>query len=363
MSKTFMDILAAEEVFREFSTPISDPAAEEFRPYTYYMRSDGALVFCTAVFSENGRPLILGEPVRFPRILEMDTLARRETLFNRPFYSITKVCSAGSMENAQDVQKREVSKIIEASEGQILPLRERAYYTGAAFRPEEFSYAFSPRTAYRHAVAIGNEKVAETTKWVTGASSITPEDLGMTGSAMFGIIDADDEDVDMVYFGDLETLLTIRRAIRDGVERGLYRPLNEFGKIWPLRIWLSDRVQQCPFFVLKNPSDSFVHGSEVLEIEPVAGTLEVTVTDDSMNMVSPIVLGIGEVRIGNSAAAALPLILNNTFYRGDFYEGDRLSITRSFTATLATPDRGKIKVYLVREWNVVHKAESASNPS
>lgn len=355
MSNRFMDGLAVEAIFREFSTPISDPAAEEFRPYTYYMRSDGVLVFCTAVFSEGGRPLILGEPVRFPRIIELETLARREILFNRPFYSITKVCSAGSMENAQDAQKREVVRIIEASEGRILPLREKPYYTGAAFRPEEFVYAFSPRTAYRHAVSIGNAKVVEATEWVTSISSITPDDLGMTGSAMFGIIDADDEDVDMVYFGDLETLLTIRRAIRRGVEEGRYRPLNEFGKIWPLRIWLSDRVQQCPFFVLGNPGDSFVHGAEVLSVEPLAKTLKVTVSDDRMNMVSPIVLGVGDVRIGETPAPDFPLVLNNTFYRGDFYEGDRLSVSRAFEATILTRDRSEVRVYLVREWNVVKK--------
>jgi hypothetical protein len=339
-------------MFLEYARPVSED--EVYSPYSYYMRKDGTLIFCTGVLREGKQILILAEPVRFPRIVEIETLARRESLFDFPFYSITKVCNEGSMENAQDVQKGEVLKIIAASEGSIMDFRERSYYGGAVFLPSEMAFAFSPRQAWRKAVEIGNDKVKRTSEWVTSVSSITRDDLGMTGSGMFGIIDADDEDVDMVYFGSLEQLLQIRFAIRDGVVNGRFRALEEFGKVWPLRVWLNEDIQQCPFFVLRDPSESFAYKAQI-DITDQIAEIEFTVSDDRMNMISPIVLKTENVTIGGSAAPALPLVITNTFYRGDFYEGDRLHGSSAMIATLTTFGGDSFPVYLVKEWNVLSK--------
>ncbi|MBN2803265.1 MAG: hypothetical protein JXR91_09235, partial [Deltaproteobacteria bacterium] len=350
--RDFFNKLKKNIMFQKFAKEINKTDIKDISPYTYFMRNDGALIFCTAILAEKGEPLFLGEPVRFPRLVEIDTLARREVLFGMPFYSITKVCDQGSMENAQEVQKREVNKIIEASYGELYGFETRPYYGGAVFRMEDLAYAFTCRLAYKNAIDVNNKKVQEVTEWITGCSGIETENLGMTGSGVFGIIDAEDEDVDMVYYASLEKLLIIRNEIRSGVLEGRFAPLNEFGKIWPLRIWLSPRVQQCPFFVLSNPEESFMHNSEI-KITEWYNSFEFKVVDDSLNMISPIILKIGDVKIDGKEAPSYPLVINNTFYRGDFYNNYKIKSEHCAHIKIKKSKGVIIDAYLIVEWNVM----------
>lgn len=339
-------------MFQKFSKEVTKTSFKDITPYTYLMRKDGTLLFCTGILSEGGEPLFLGEPVRFPRIVEIDTLARREELFEMPYYCITKVCDEGSMENAQEIQQNEVNKIIEASNGELKGFNKRPYYGGAVFRLDELSRVFTCRKAYENAIDINNDKVIETTEWVTQSSGIDKSNLGMTGSGVFGIIDAEDEDVDMVYYESLECLLKIREEIRNGVKNGKFQSLIEYGKTWPLRIWLSKNVQQCPFFVLKDPKSNFMYQAEINVIK-WHEKFEFTVADDSMNMISPIILETDSVSINDKSAPSYPLVINNTFYRGDFYKGQRLLSSKTADIEVKTKDGKIIKAYLIVEWNVV----------
>ena len=170
------------------------------------------------------------------------------------------------------------------------------------------------------------------------------ERLGLTGGSLVGLEEEDDEDVDLVFAGPMDFLLQVRGEIRAGIAEGRYRPIEQFGKTWSLRVWLDDETQLCPFFVVTADAERPLAGCAVEVLGP-REDVELVVTDDRHNMVSPTVLGTeGDVEL---------LVITNTINRGDFWAGQRLAVSAPMSIRVHGPDGTCRDAVLASGWGQV----------
>lgn len=301
-------------LFRRLGRPVAPDTV--LHPYSYVMRSDGTFVFLVASMRVDGEDLWFGEPVRLPKPPGYEGRARDELLFDRPYLNVMKIFEDGTVDTGQDVQAREIDAIVAHATSSVAPLRRTPLQSGAIFTRDEIVWTFEFSAALDWVLERATPLLTRAMAWVE-ERGLPRERLGLTGGSLVGLEEEDDEDVDLVFKGPMDFLLSVRDEIRRGIAEGRYRPIEQFGKVWSLRVWLDDETQLCPFFVVDPPGEGPLAGAEVEVLGP-GEDVELVVADDRWNMVSPTVLGTeGEAEL---------LVVTNTINRGDFWNGQRLHV-------------------------------------
>lgn len=312
-------------------------------PYSYVMRHDGTFIFLVAHMRVDGEDLYFGEPVRLPKPPGYLGKARDESLFDEPYLNVMKIFEDGTVNTGQDVQRREIDAIVSFETSSIAPLRRSPLQSGALFSKEEIVWTFDFSSALDWVWERATPLLKSAMAWAE-ALKLPRGNLGLTGGSLVGLEEEDDEDVDLVFHGSLDFLLQVRREIRQGIVEGRYRPIEQFGKTWSLRVWLDDETQLCPFFVV-GPQDECPLADCNVELLERREDVELTVTDDRFNMVSPTVLSTSGDYEG--------LIVTNTINRGDFWEGQRLLVRRPLAVRVHPREGAPYEAALASGWGQV----------
>jgi len=348
----FIEKIKQHPLFQKFASH-PDPESP-FGLYEYIMRKDGVLMFPVSVLADKEkRTFICVEPVRFPGIKNYKGLAKNEIFFGQPFLSIMKIFSDGTMKNSQEIQELEMQKILEAHKGALMPLQKMEVYAGSIEYPENIVAIFNGHKALQACLELNSQAVKKVIKWLKENTDIKEENLGLTGSTALAKIDARDEDVDIIIRADIDKLNQVKLSILNGIAKGIYKPVHEFGKTWPLRIYLDETVELCPFFdIIEGGHPLYEAHFKILKREI---KLKAIVEDDTYNMVSPIILKIKVLKSSINLNNIEELIINNTFNRGDFQTGDIIEITNCSLCEINSQTNKIYRALLVTDWNVTEK--------
>jgi predicted nucleotidyltransferase len=149
--------------------------------------------------------------------------------------------------------------------------------------------------------------------------------LGVTGSLAYGHM-ADDEDIDLAFFGTPEHNMSIAQQIWKLTYTDPKRRCVEYGKFWPLRFYQGG-ILICCFFVYSDRKDIPVMSQEVeLLREPV--TAFGTVVDNLHSIYMPVVMRLGDVYIDGVRGDDIDLIIYDSSLRGEFYNNERLHVMK-----------------------------------
>ncbi len=359
--RAMYSVLLRDERFLTLAQPVTSKT--RLGVSQYYMRYDGVFCFLTAVLREpSGREIILANPLRFP--YDPKASPRRpylsqkyEYLFSLHLKTTTKVKNShGRKDHACQIE--EGWRIKFNQENSRNPIRGFYFHPEGlcncpVFKRENFIFEFPIKPALHYMLFQRKfEPLVKGVKWLLEEAHRKPyaklkpfelSELGATGSSSFGD-EEDKEDFDVVYFGTVERLRSIRNFIRDGMHYGTFDPIYPSQKRKP-RVYnnevivelINQRLLMCPFFVLDDHVYDPLDHARIVPIERLHW-LKATVVDDSGNMLTPSYVKVIEMGgyLWNTYGlnGPVPLILMHGFRRGDFYRRDRLIIKKPFVARI-----------------------------
>ncbi len=355
--RAMYSVLFNDERFLTLAEPVSRDT--RLGVSQYYMRYDGVFCFQTAVLREpSGRELILANPLRFPfdpGASEIRPYLSRkyEHLFGLHMKTTTKVKNShGRKDHA--CQLDEGWRIWTNQKNSRNPIQGFYFHPQQlcncpVFRRDNFVFGFPVRPALHYMLFQRKfEPIVKGVQWLLEEAHRKPfaklhpielAELGATGSSSFGD-EEDKEDFDVVFYGNLQRLRSIRNFLLDGIRHGTFDPVFA-GQVRKPRVYnneviiklINSRLLICPFFVLDDDVyDPLVHAM----IEPLERLyrMQATVVDDSGNMLTPTRVNVMEMggRLWNSYGiqGSVPLIIMHGFRRGDFYRGDHVRIKNPF---------------------------------
>ncbi|MCX6357119.1 MAG: hypothetical protein NT045_04455 [Candidatus Aureabacteria bacterium] len=289
---------------------------------TYFLKDTGSFVYTEGYWHPKGR--FLGKIINYP--CEKGTLA----VHGRPYESITKGWEAGRRVHIPHDKQIECHYRVDLSlslPAEPLLLTEFHY----PFNIDAMRGWFCPRRSLEYSMDRYPE-VARRVREVSELFGVPLGRLGVTGSLAYGYMDAD-EDIDLVFFGTPGQNMEVAQQIWKVSYTDPKKRCVEFGKFWPLR-FIHDGVIICCFFVYADRSAIPVcRQSASLVREPV--TAFGTVTDNTHSLYMPVVMRLGDVYIDGNRVHDIDLIVYDSSLRGEFYNNERIKVTRGRLVRLA----------------------------
>jgi hypothetical protein len=187
----------------------------------------------------------------------------------------------------------------------------------------EFLGYFDHRKSLRKAM----EMYPDVRDSVTRASEILEvplELLGCTGSLSYGRLEEPVDDVDLCIYGTVERNGKVIERIRE-LTNDPHRRVVEFGKYWPMRFY-DGKLMICPFFEYLDHAEIPLREFTVDVLRENVNAVG-RVKDDTHGIYMPVLLALDSVQIEGKPHEDLSLIIYDGSLRGEYYRGDRLSMS------------------------------------
>jgi hypothetical protein len=289
---------------------------------TYFFKDTESFVYAEGYWHPPGR--FYGKIINYP--CENGTIL----VHGRKYESITKGWEAGERVLIPHDKQIEYHYKIDHS---LRPPRERLVLTEFHY-PFELSAMkgwFSNHKSMRY-VMEKYPQVDTRVKEVSVLLDVPLERLGVTGSLAYGRME-DDEDIDLVFFGTPEQNMEVAQQIRRLTYTDPTRRCVEFGKFWPVR-FNHDGIIMCCFFVYADRKYIPVYDQQVALVrEPVVAYG--TIVDNLHSIYMPLVMRLGDVYIDGVCADDIDLIIYDGSLRGEFYNKERVHISKGRLVTLS----------------------------
>jgi len=145
--------------------------------------------------------------------------------------------------------------------------------------------------------------------------------LGVTGSSAMG---RKGGDIDLIFFGTLEENMEVAHKIWGIIYSQPERQVIEYGKLWPLRLWV-DGAEICTFYRYLDINDAPIRNCEV---ELVKEEVEAygTVAGHLHSLYAPVLLNLEDVYVDDDHYDNMELIIYDGSVRGEFNRGIHLHI-------------------------------------
>jgi len=277
---------------------------------TYFLRKDLGLAFAQGYCHPPGR--FYGRLINYP-----DPSGALE-IFGRRYSSTNKHLVNGALEllpidEQLSIHRRVIPGLVQG--------RERAPFGEyhALFDLDDCRGFFEHNHSLRVAMEV-YPWLSPRVKEIAAFIGMPVDRLGTTGSLAYGKIEPEHEheDLDLTIHGSVEELQAIFGKIRGWLKDPKNRVI-EFGKLWPMRFFLNDLLV-CPFFIYGRPEEIPL---VECEMETIREELDFSavVSDDRHGIFLPIFLRLEKVRLAGGEAGDLPIIIYDSYVRGEFTRG------------------------------------------
>ena len=162
------------------------------------------------------------------------------------------------------------------------------------------------------------KKAVET---VSELFEVPMERLGITGSSAMGRKGAD---IDLIFFGTLEENMDVAQKIWGIIYSQPERQVIEYGKLWPLRVWVGG-AEICTFYRYLDINNAPIRNCEA---EVVKEEVEAygTVAGHLHSLYTPLILNLENVYVDDDHYDNMDLIIYDGSVRGEFNRGIHLHI-------------------------------------
>jgi hypothetical protein len=322
-----------EREIREVICPLED-LGPTILDTTYFLKDSGSFVYTEGYWHPRGK--FYGKIISYP--CDKGTLE----VHGRKYESITKGWEGGERIMIPHDKQIEQHYKIDPS---LKPPKERLILT-------EFHYPFDLKTmegwfCNHKSMLYAMDKYPKVEKRIREVSEIFKvplERLGVTGSLAYGCME-DGEDIDMVFFGTPQQNMEVAQQIWKFTYTDPEKRCIEFGKFWPIRFY-HNGVIICCFFVYSDRKYIPLLDQEVeLVREPVEAFG--TIVDNLHSIYMPLVIQLGDVFIDGTRTDDIELIIYDGSLRGEFYNKERLHISRGRLVKLTKGKRSRDVIVVV----------------
>jgi len=282
---------------------------------TYFLKENNSFVYTEGYWHPRGH--LLGKIINYP--CEKGTLR----IHGRPYESVTKGWEAGARVHIPHDKQIEYHYKIDSS---LKPPKDRLIITEYhyPFPLSSMKGWFSHHKSMLHAMER-YPQVDRRIREVGALFGVPLERMGVTGSLAYCHM-ADDEDIDLVFFGTPEQNIEVAQQVWRFTYTDPKRRCVEFGKFWPLRFY-HDGIVICCFFVYADRSDIPLCDEEVALVrEPIEAYG--TIVHNLHSLYMPVVMRLGDLYIDGMRADDIDLIIYDSSLRGEFYNNERVHIRK-----------------------------------
>jgi len=295
---------------------------------TYFLKDNDCFVYTEGYWHPKGH--ILGKIINYP------SPKGTFNIHGRPYDSVTKGWEAGERVHIPHDKQIEYQYKVDPT---LKPPPERLIIT-------EFHYPFPlssmkgwfcNHTSMLRAMEM-YPQVERRIREVSALFGVPIDRLGVTGSLAYCNM-ADDEDIDLVFFGSPEQNMEVAQQVWRLTYTDPKRRCVEFGKFWPLRFY-HDGIIICCFFVYGDRSYIPICGEEATLVrEPV--TAYGTIMDNLHSLYMPLVMRLGDLYIDGVRADDIDLVIYDSSLRGEFYNNERIHVRKSRLVRLTKGGSGR----------------------
>lgn len=302
-----------EEVMERFLVPLDELEAPS--DSLYFLKNDGSLVYCEGYCHPPGG--FYGMMLKYPR------RGGHIVIHGRRFDWTHRRFEKGDLVIVP--YEEQVGKCYEI-DPKLRPEKPNPVFVEhfVRFDLSDFRGYFDPRRSLR-LLMEENPKLATVVRRISDLLDIPFEDIGCTGSLAYGHYYERDEDVDLVIYGSVNRNRAVVQKILELKKREPERRVFELGKFWPMRFF-DGKTLICPFFKYSSKAEIPLKECDMRVMqEPVKAFG--TVIDDLHTIYLPSIVQLAGIIIEGKTVDDMPLIIYDGAQRGEYYKGDRLSVT------------------------------------
>jgi len=301
-------------MMKKFLVPLSELKGK-VSDCTYFLRKDGSLAFAQGYYHPPG--MISGKVLYYPKP------GGWVDIFGRDYACLHKEYRDGKMYSFTNPEQ--IKKHYEIFPDLVRAARVAPLIKNNLLLPlTDFVGYFDPV----HSLRVCTELYPKIRKGLAAAGELLEvplEKMGLTGSLQYGRLEEHDDDTDIVFFGTVEENYALMQRIRALVQEDPKRHVHEFGKFWPLRLYHGD-ILVCPFFVYAREHEIPIHDCSITGLKPKA-VITGRITDIRHTVYMPLVLPLEDVTVDGEPRESFILIISDSYVRGEFEPGQRLSAT------------------------------------
>lgn len=277
----------------------------------YFMQDDGAFYFTEGYWHPN--ETVVGKTIYIP-----DPEGKTK-IQGRRYKSLIKYEEDGEMVS---ISHPDQLKIIYQLYPDLPPEARELILTDyhIAFSMDKMAGYFDARNSLLY-VMDRYPDIKESVETVIELFGVPLERLGVTGSSAMG---RKGGDIDLIFFGTLEENMEVAHKIWGIIYSQPERQVIEYGKLWPLRLWV-DGAEICTFYRYLDINDAPIRNCEV---EVVKEEVEAygTVAGHLHSLYTPLILNLENVYVDDNHYDNMDLIIYDGSVRGEFNRGIHLHI-------------------------------------
>ena len=302
-----------EQVISEYLVPISN-LGPKIEDSLYLLHNDGSFIYSQGYYHPPGA--IFGKVINYP--FPGGSL----NFHGRDYESIAKPVEEGVRQSiANDFQAAEYIKLHQHLTEDARKNLITDYHF--KFPLADFKGYFDNRGSLKTAMAK-RPRLRGTIEELADIFKFPVENMGCTGSLVYGRLDDIDEDVDVVFYGTVKENRRVLDMVYE-LQKDPGHRIFEYGRYWPIRFTHKGTII-CTFY-------NYIDWDEVplpsgcgikLVEENVTATFEITNADHSVYM--PLVFKIKDCRVDGKEREIGYFYIYDSSVRGEYFESEILEV-------------------------------------